>query len=147
MSRIKHTNSLGAKCLKCVEIIGRYPGFDKRLESWFWALQARYPSAHVSSAGRGSIEQEAFYIRGASKAKFGESAHNWGAALDLFELDGDIKNIYEEKWFNEVVGENIPPYLSWYGEPDSEFYELPHVQIKNWRSLRDQGLLTLITED
>lgn len=139
---MKHLNS--GHCDKCHAIIVRYPGFYEPLIEWFLDFQMRHPEAHVSCAGRGRLDQEAFYHRGVSQAKYGESAHNYNAALDFFEMTGDMRSIYEESWFASVLRPNVPSWLEWYGEKDSEYPELPHVEVRNWRKLVDMGLLTLV---
>jgi hypothetical protein len=114
------------------------------LRSWFESLQANYPSAHISCAGRGEKEQEEAYDNRRSRAHYGQSAHNYNAALDLFEMSGDKENIYERKWFNSVVAPNLHPTLNWYGSPGSSFFELPHVEVKAWKSLVKNKDLKLV---
>jgi hypothetical protein len=132
---MRHENN--GKCQRCHSIFEKYPGFHKGLREWFEALQLIHPEAHISCAGRGRDEQEAALIRGASKAPFGKSAHNFNAAIDIFEQVGDLANIYEINWFNSVIGVAIKkaPWLKWYGEKGSEFYELPHIELSDWKNL------------
>lgn len=141
MKPLKHLNS--GKCEKCIQIMDRYPGMNLDLRLWFALFQSKHPEAHISEAGRGVIEQEAAKAKGASKASFGESAHNYNCAIDMFELDGDL-NIYEKEWFEKVVAPEIPEYLVWYGVPGSKFFELPHVELRNWKNLRDEGKVKLV---
>lgn len=139
---MKHLNN--GNCPQCELILNRYSGIYQPLYTWFKTLQKIYPSAHVSCAGRGQLDQEACFIRGASKARYGESAHNANAALDLFELDGDKANIYEKEWFNKVLVPNIPDWLRWFGVKNAKFYELPHVEVLNWRFMLSKGQLKLV---
>lgn len=143
---MKHVNN--GRCPKCHEIIHRYSGFHEELLAWFMDLQERHPEAHVSCAGRGEIEQEGHYQVGRSKAHFGESAHNYNCALDLFEMWGNPKHIYENEWFQAVIRPEIEKHqwLNWYGSKDAKFKELPHVEVRNWRELRDQGLIHLVED-
>lgn len=138
---MRHQNT-GA-CSGCVGILDRYPGFHEDLRIWFHAVQIENPDFHVSCAGRGRVEQEAAFYRGASKAHYGRSAHNWNAALDAFQLK-DGKALWERPYFEEVVGLNLYPRLKWYGAKDAEFYELPHIEIADWRALSEKGALQLV---
>jgi hypothetical protein len=126
--------------------MARYPGFYEPLRKWFEMFQDTRPEAHISCAGRGQFDQEMLFIRGASKARYGESAHNYNAAIDFFELQGDIKNIYEPEWFKLVLAPAIQSlsWLRWYGIPGAEFPELPHVEVRDWRVMRTKGALSLV---
>lgn len=139
MGIVKHENN--GLCAKCAQIFDRYPGFYHGLRAWFENFQAVHPEGHISCAGRGEQDQEAAYLRRASKAHFPHSAHNWNAAIDVFVLKGQASNIYDVNWFRAVLGPVIPPYLNWYGKPGSAFYELPHIEILNWRDLARGGAL------
>lgn len=134
---MKHHRNLGF-CGRCDEIFDRYPGFDQRLRLWFKNFQMRHPEAHISCAGRGRQDQEADKLRGASRASWGQSAHNYNMALDIFELQGDVQNIYEEEWFIKVLAPEIPDWIEWYGASGAAFPELPHLQIKGWRQVATQ---------
>lgn len=139
----KHQNN--GKCPQCAKIFDRYPGFHLALRFWFEDFQSKHPEAHISCAGRGEIDQEAALIKKASKAHWKESSHNWNAAIDLFEMAGEkIGDIYEVKWFFEVLFPNLPDWLKWYGAPGSKFKELPHVEVANWKALTENGLLKLV---
>ena len=140
---MKHENN--GRCAKCQLVLNRYPGFHKHFRNWFESFQLKHPEAHTSCAGRGELDQEACFIRKASRARWKESSHNYNAALDFFELGGDdIEQIYEEKWFHEVLAPELPEFLEWYGAPNAPFKEMPHVQLKNWKILRNNGTLKLV---
>ena len=130
-------------CESCLAIITRFPGFDSQLAEWFLSLQKLHPELHTSCAGRNQIDQEAAFSRGASKAHWGESAHSWNCALDLFELK-DGKYTLDEDWFRVVIGANLRPFVRWYGLPGSLYKELPHVEIANWRTLAKSGKISLV---
>jgi hypothetical protein len=138
---IKHTNS-GA-CNKCSLIFNKYPNFYAPLRDWFFAFQHLHPEAHISCAGRGEEEQESLYFRRASRAEWGQSAHNYGAAIDIFEMTGH-RDIYETVWFHNVLAPALPKWLTWYGRPGSKFYELPHVEVTDWRDMAKKGLIGLV---
>lgn len=130
-------------CGHCAEIFDRYPGFNGLLRSWFTMLQARHPEAHISCAGRGADEQNAKVQETRSKAVYGRSAHNWNAAIDVFcQISGT--DIYDEDWFNDVLAPEIPDYLKWYGVLGSPYYELPHIELKEWKKLMSVGILSLV---
>ncbi len=138
----KHLNN--GECPHCALIIKRYVGFYYPLWEWFKAFQKAHPEAHTSCAGRGHLDQENAFIRKVSKAHYGESAHNYNAALDLFELNGDNSNIYDREWFTKVLEPNLEPWMSWYGRPKSKYYELPHVEVAEWRTLVKVGAISLV---
>lgn len=138
---MKHQNNGG--CEKCLAFIKRFPGFHKQLLSWFIMLQAKHVEFHISCAGRGEEEQEKLFKKGASRAKFGESAHNYNAALDLFIFKTGT-DLYDKNLFDSVIGEELPDYLEWYGKPKSKFFELPHIEVKDWKSLVKEGKLQLV---
>ncbi len=139
---LKHDNS--GKCVKCLEIILRYPGFHEGLRNWFLDFQYMHPEAHISCAGRGKDDQEALFQRKASRAHYGESAHNYNAALDLFENTGKTSEIYETEWFHRILALALPDWVTWYGRPGSKFYELPHIEVAAWKELKEKGDLRLV---
>jgi hypothetical protein len=121
----------------------KYPGLHETLQIWFEEIQTKFPAAHVSCAGRGKIDQEVAFYRKASRAHFGESAHNFNCALDLFRLK-DRAPLWEAEWFANVVGKNLEPTLKWYGASNAPFHELPHVEVSNWRQLVQEGRVHLV---
>lgn len=137
-----HKNS--GRCEQCAKIFNRYPGFHSGLRRWFEEFQAEHPEAHISCAGRGRFDQEAMVLKHASRAHYGKSSHNWNAAIDIFELQGDVANIYERAWFDRVLAPEIPHWLNWYGSPGSVFFELPHIEVRAWRTLAQDGKLRLV---
>lgn len=137
----KHENILN--CLKCNEILIRYNGLHVQMYKFVHDLKMTDKSAHVSCASRGRVDQEVYFQRGASKAHYGQSAHNFGAAVDLFKLTeiGDLS--YDKSWFNKIVCTQVNLHnsastnepLNWYGAKGSKFFELPHVELLNWKKL------------
>jgi hypothetical protein len=83
-------------------------------------------------------------LKGVSHAQYGESAHNFNAALDLFQQQQDGKYLLNRQWFLKVVKPALESWMIWYGDRDAEFYELPHVQISTYRELVRQGKLKLV---
>lgn len=141
---MSHINN-GA-CQKCIEIIDAYPGFDLDLRNWFMTFQKLHPEMHTSCAGRGKVDQEALFLRRATRAHWGQSSHNWNAALDLFVVDQDYNSIYPVDWFNNTLGPSLPDWIKWYGRPGSAFFELPHIEKSNWDLLSKTGGLELVEQ-
>lgn len=140
---MKHQNN--GKCPKCQEIFDRYPGFYQPLRDWFEKLQVEHPEAHISCAGRGEIEQEDAFILGRTRARFGQSAHNYNCAIDIFVMQKGL-NIYDRDWFNSVIAPRITAELEWYGAPRAKFFELPHVQLRGWKKLKDEGVVHIVED-
>lgn len=139
---MRHENS--GNCPQCEKIFNRYPGFHSGLKKWFKDLQAKVPTAHISCAGRGQQDQEECVRRGASRAHWSKSAHNWNCAIDLFEMDGKIGDLYERPWFEAHVAGQVPSELEWYGAPGASFPELPHIELRGWRELAHTGKVKLV---
>lgn len=137
-----HTND--GKCEMCQSIIDRYPGFDPKMRAWFEDFQSVSPEAHISCAGRGKADQEAAFSKGLSRAHYGESAHNYNAAMDFFCVLPGGTDIYNHGWFTHTLKPALKDFLIWYGEPKSSFFELPHVELIAWKDMVDQGFLTLV---
>lgn len=138
----KHENN-GA-CPRCRLIFDRYYGFHSGLRSWFEGFQAAHPEAHISCAGRGELDQDAALAKKVTKAQFGQSSHNWNAAIDMFcQIDGN-PNIYDHNWFTTVMAPALPDTLLWYGRPHAPYYELPHIEVSDWDRQAKAGLLKLV---
>lgn len=136
-----HLNT--GNCQSCLLIINKYPNFHSGLLGWFTSLQKANPEAHVSCGGRGRVDQESDFSAGRSRAHYGQSAHNYNCALDLFRLTLQGAS-WDKPWFNSVIVnavdlQNSNPSktfdILWYGLPGSPYYELPHIEIMSWRSL------------
>jgi|WetSurMetagenome_2_1015567.scaffolds.fasta_scaffold537237_1 hypothetical protein len=138
----KHENN-GA-CLKCLEIKNKFPNFRSDLWDWFAGVQISIPEFHISCAGRGEDEQEALFMKKATRAHWKFSAHNWGAALDTFFLIPGSNNLWPSTKYDSLkkLG-RIPQWVCWYGEIGSVFPELPHFEIRGWRTMKEKGELTL----
>lgn len=122
--------------------MNKYQNINQDLKNWFIIMQSRFKDFHCAEAGRGHIDQEAMFSKGASKAHWGQSSHNYNCALDCFFLVDNKYSLDEEK-FKEIFPE-IPEYISWYGAFGAKFYERPHYEIKAWRLLLAQGKLSLV---
>lgn len=110
------------------------------LQLWFFDVQSKFPSFHVSCAGRGRIDQEACFARGASKAHYLQSAHSFNAAIDtFFQINGSYcldANLYD------AVAQLLEPHIDWYGKVGAEFPERPHFEVLGWQKLRVSGVLS-----
>lgn len=137
------SHTFTSPCLSCVKIIYRYPAFHAPLKDWFFQLQLKHPEIHISCAGRGMAEQEALFTRGASRAHWKESAHNWSAALDLFFLIDGKYNL-DLKRFETILCPELTPDLNWYGRPFAPYQERPHVELMEWNSMAKSHLLHLV---
>lgn len=137
-----HTNN--GNCEKCDQIFDKYAGFNIELRKWFKEFQKEHPEAHISCAGRGEKDQNDLFIAGRTRAKFGQSAHNYGAAIDVFCVMEHSDSIYDLHWFKTVLSPEIPEWLNWYGRPHAPFPELPHIEIANWKDLAKQHILEKI---
>lgn len=135
-----HDNS-GA-CPHCIEILNTYPGIDEDLAEWFRETQKTFNNFHIAEAGRGKIAQEKDFARGASRAHYGHSAHNYNAAIDTFFLVNGAYSL-DERLFDAVVVD-LPFFIEWYGAKGAVFYERPHFEKIAWKYLADQGLLVLV---
>jgi hypothetical protein len=107
---LKHQNN--GRCEKCMQIMNKYAGFNPQLKGWFILFQAKHHEAHISCAGRGFEAQEAAKLNKKSRAKYGESAHNYNCAIDIFvQLPG--KDLYDKEWFEEILAPEVPYFLKW----------------------------------
>jgi hypothetical protein len=136
----KHENKLN--CLKCTELLIKYNGCHQTIYDFVHTLRSSDNSAHISCGPRGRIDQEIYFQRGATRAHYGQSAHNYGAAIDIFRIDEAGKLSYDKTWFKSTVGRLVAEHnqsqadkLTWYGAPKSKFFELPHVELTNWKKM------------
>ena len=138
---MSHQNSV-VECPGCLAKFALYPDFDKTLQDWFFSQRAIDTTFHCADAGRGRIEQETDFSRGASKAHYGQSAHNFNAAFDgFFQINGQYR--VDKPLFAKVAA-NLLENIIWYGAPDAAFPETPHFELKNWRQLLESGQLKLV---
>lgn len=137
----QHVNN--GDCPRCEEIFRKYPGFHQKLYDWFKSLQELKRTCHISECGRGKELQELFYMRGASRAHYGESAHNYNCAIDVFGMV-DGRACYLDSWYEINIGTQIPSWLCWYGDPKAKFREKPHIEVRDWKELKINGVIKLV---
>lgn len=136
-------HDLSSNCQKCDGIFDLYPGFNQELRIWLKGLQKEHPELHISAAGRGKMEQEMLFYRAATRAHYGESAHNYNAAIDVFFLI-DGKYSLDQTMFYCIIIPNLYASFLWYGAPHVLYYERPHIELKNWKELVSDGTLKLV---
>jgi len=136
-----HINN--GSCERCTVIIDKFPGFNEDLKKWFKELQKNHPDAHISSAGRGKSEQEQYFRQGKSKAHYGQSAHNYNAALDFFRLTVNGAD-FSTDWYVTLIGPKAREAGFEYAGDWKTFKELVHVQIANFQQLVKEGKLKLV---
>jgi hypothetical protein len=140
-----HTNI--NNCLGCEKVFEKYPNLYQPLRDWVYEVRSKHLDAHVSWAGRGKADQELFYKKGLSRAQYGQSAHNYNAAVDFFQLI-QTGAYFGTSWYKEVIGPFVlqNPSLRWYGviEGHHDFLEYPHVELRNWKELVSRGELKLV---
>ena len=130
----KHKNGV-SPCPKCAELFNKYPNFNQMLQTWFFKKQADLKTCHISEAGRGYAAQLAAFKAKASRAHYGESAHNYNAAIDIFFIDEHGKLSYDKDKYAPLVFD-LPNAINWYGKKGSPFYELPHFELNGWRNMK-----------
>jgi len=135
-----HTND--GNCAGCLSKINKYPYFYQPLKDWFFSVQKDTPTFHISDAGRGKIDQEMYFARGASDAHYGQSAHNYNCAIDtFFQIDGNY-NLDASLYGN--IATILPDTIKWYGSAYAKFKERPHFEWATWRDLALAGTIKLV---
>lgn len=116
--------------------------FRQRFLDWKAACTAAGLDILVTSTLRTHAEQDALYAIGRTKvgrkvtnAKAGQSAHNFGLALDFVPLVNGKPEWRGTHPHWQVAGKLAEKYgLEWAGNW-TRFREFPHVQVPNWRGL------------
>ncbi len=88
-------------------------------------------------------EQQALYAQGrtmpgriVTNAKAGQSAHNYGFAIDVVPMVAGKPDWDGSHPIWDLVGKaGITRGLVWYGLPDAKFHEKPHFEFPGWESL------------
>ncbi len=137
----KHQNI--ADCETCLDYLNKYPGLYPNLKAWFLIMRGKYPVLHCSEAGRGMKRQIAMFQENKSRARYGESAHSWNAAIDTFIMSPGL-DLYDRVWYEKHFAPEVPDFLEWYGAPGAKFRELPHIEVRDWKRLAAIGELKLV---
>lgn len=139
----RHENS--GKCEKCADIMNRF-GVEQNLRSWFTIMQAKYPEAHVSFAGRTKEEQQELFDHKITNAVFGQSPHNYtpSLAIDIFRLvkkeDGTYKAEFSIQWYKDVLIPEKPHNIKWGGE-FKNLVDGPHFEVNGWQRVQGKILI------
>lgn len=137
----KHQNK--NDCEACLDILTKYPKLYPILKSWFITMRAKYNMLHCSEAGRGIKRQTLMHAEKKSRATYGASAHNWNAAIDTFIMIKG-KDLYDKQWYMNYFYPEVPDWANWYGTPGSRFWEIPHIEVREWKRLAANGELALV---
>ena len=120
-----HINTL--ECSSCDEKLRQV---HPDLARWVNVLRNTHLDAHVSCGYRGQADQEAAFVKGASHAHFGQSAHNTlpATAVDLFRLTMAGAS-FDKVWYESVVAPVARAAgLVWGGDWHS-IKDMPHVEL------------------
>lgn len=107
----------------------------------------------VLDATRGRADQERAFATGRSKARFGQSAHNYvpAIAVDLFPAPYDWNNLESFRKLSKVImriakANGIP--LRWGGDwnmdgdkTKSDAWDMPHYELHPWREFAKKSKL------
>lgn len=115
-------------------------GLDARLVKFARAFietaHAHKIPLRVFCGYRSPEQQLVYYQRGTSKARPGQSPHNYGLAVDIIHVT-EAWNLTNEQWklmgvlgFEVARRQNLK--LEWGG--DWEFYDPAHWEIKGWKA-------------
>jgi D-alanyl-D-alanine carboxypeptidase. len=117
------------------------PQFRDRFVNWLAAVKVAGVDPLVTCTLRSNEEQDALYAQGRTKpgkvvtnARAGQSAHNYGLALDFVPMVGG-KPIWDAKHPHWAIAGNLAPQhgLEWAGTW-TRFREFPHIQVPNWKA-------------
>jgi len=124
--------------------IGAHPDileFEKRLVTRF---RKQLIPLFALCVNRGEHDQNQAYVQGHSKAKWGESAHNYGMAVDVIHC---VKayNLERKAWdlighYGKEISVQAGIPIVWGG--DWKFYDPAHWELANWKQLVGDQLLS-----
>ena len=102
-------------------------------------LQRRGMPFFVHDYVRTKEQQDALFKAGRSKARFGQSAHNFGMAADILHF-GRFWDLSKKEWavvglIGKEVARRRNIKITWGG--DWKFYDPAHWELKEWKALRD----------
>jgi peptidoglycan L-alanyl-D-glutamate endopeptidase CwlK len=134
------------------------PGFRVLAEALVLCGHLVGLNVQVSSARRTKAEQDALYSIGRTKpgkkvtnAKFGQSAHNYGLAIDVFVLEKDVDTgkevavwtpaVYAKLWNAAVLAGLDKKGLVWAGSWKT-FKEYVHFEQAGWKAAAAKGVST-----
>ncbi len=130
---MKHINN--GNCERCAHIL---KDACQELVDFASKFQKQEPSGHVSCAYRNEVDQNHAFDRGHSKARFGESPHNFkpSLAIDFFRLTQAGGASFDRPWFIAVLMPAVRAAGLVSGGDFKSFKDYPHVEVKDWKSKR-----------
>lgn len=105
------------------------------LIAFYQSFRTANPDGHVSCGLRGEAEQEADYDAGTSRAHFGQSAHNFGLALDWFRLTLAGGANFDSQWFKLTLAPAAQIAGLVWGGHFTTIRDLPHVEVANFHAI------------
>lgn len=141
MTTIEDANKRSYKCIE-----GLTEDFAKMVRGWCVELTNSNIQALIYCGFRSFEEQTALYAKGrtergkiVTKARAGQSFHNYGMAIDWVPLKKSDKNpeLYVADWENDTaycIGEQIAPTFNMRGI-SWESGHLEDARYKDWREL------------
>ena len=113
------------------------------VDPWLADCKAQGIDVLVTCTLRTNAEQDALYAQGrttpgavVTNARAGQSAHNYGLALDIVPLiNGKADWSGTGPIWDEIANLGQARGLEWLGAPSSRFKESAHFQLPNWRTL------------
>jgi peptidoglycan LD-endopeptidase CwlK len=122
---------------ECVACAAKLKQVHPDLCRWVGILRSTHPDAHVSCGYRGEAEQEADFAKGASRAHYGQSAHNTtpATAVDIFRLTLTGAS-FDKVWFETVMAPIARGAgLVWGGDWHS-IKDMPHVELNGFKPFK-----------
>jgi len=119
------------------------PECRRLVDPWLDDCAAAEIDLLVTCTLRSMQDQAILYAQGrttpgpvVTNAKPGQSAHNYGLALDVVPLiHGKPDWSGNSPVWTEVANLGQARGLQWLGAPDSQFREMAHFEVPNWRQL------------
>ena len=123
-----YTNRYGRKLVMISTLLEQFYVMQNAL-----ALQG--VDVEMTNAWRGEAEQNADKAKGVSRAAWGQSAHNYGAAFDLAPvIDGTLTWPPASDHIWQTIGQaGKDAGLEWGGE-FTTIVDMPHFDIPGWKS-------------
>ena len=121
-----------------------HSAFRPKVDAFIAAVQAAGIDMLVTCGWRSNDEQTALYAQGrtapghiVTNAKAGQSAHNYGLAVDVVPLING-KCCWDDKdptWQQiGAIGQSCG--MVWYGAPGAVLPETPHFQMPDWENFK-----------
>jgi len=104
--------------------------FIQRAELFAGIMAANGVPVRFHSYWRGEIEQNQAYERGSSKARYGESSHNFGLGAD-YHFDQYGWNVPKEWW---AYGDKVAKYVGLTSGID--YGDANHIELPGWKKWR-----------